>query len=279
MAGVASLLVQLYAVGGEIGRLVGLADFAGCFQVDVIAAAADVVGGAGANRRRSSRVDEPVEAVVPAIAAPAATLAQHVRAQPKVGALDREMRCLAGAIYFEARGESLDGQLAVGRVIVERARSGRFPNSYCGVVFQRSQFSFVRGNSMPSIREGSNAWRKAVAVAQIAHSGSWQSPAEGALFFHATRVSPGWRLTRVARVDNHVDRFAEAVEECEGVCLLALSLADRAPVRGDVLEVVGPVVIPDLDELVDVGAWSGHGPHASTGAASLLSRRCRRPCR
>ena len=147
---------------------------------------------------------EPVEAVVPAIAAPAATLAQHVRAQPKVGALDREMRCLAGAIYFEARGESLDGQLAVGRVVVERANSGRFPNSYCGVVYQPSQFSFVRGRSMPAIRESSPAWSRAVAMARIADQGSWDSPTEGALFFHATHVSPKWRLKRLARIDNHV---------------------------------------------------------------------------
>src|SRR5690606_13865445 len=102
------------------------------------------------------------------------------------------------------RGESLAGQLAVGRVIVQRTMSGRFPDSYCGVVFQRSQCSFVRGSKMPAIRESSNAWRKAVKVARIAHDGSWQSRTEGALFFHATRVSPGWRLTRLARVDNHI---------------------------------------------------------------------------
>lgn len=135
---------------------------------------------------------------------PAATLAQHVSAQPKGHTLDSEMRCLAGAIYFEARGESLAGQLAVGRVVVERANSGRFPDSYCGVVYQRSQFSFVRGRSMPTIRESSPAWHRAVALARIADEGTWDSPAEGALFFHATHVSPKWRLKRLARIDNHV---------------------------------------------------------------------------
>lgn len=134
----------------------------------------------------------------------AASLAELVAAQPRPAKLSKDMRCLAGAIYFEARGETLDGQLAVGRVIVERANSRKFPDSYCGVVFQRSQFSFVRGKSLPAIRESSKAWRTAVAMAQIADTGSWQSPTEGALFFHATRVSPGWRLTRLARVDNHV---------------------------------------------------------------------------
>lgn len=140
----------------------------------------------------------------PAPAARAATLAAHVRAQPQPGTLDREMRCLAGAIYFEARGESLDGQLAVGRVVVERANSGRFPASYCGVVFQRSQFSFVRGQSIPTVQESTAAWQRAVAIARIADEGTWQSPVDGALYFHATYVSPGWRLKRLARVDNHI---------------------------------------------------------------------------
>ena len=134
----------------------------------------------------------------------AANLAQLVSAQPQPADLSRELNCLAGAIYFEAKSESLAGQLAVGRVIVARSKSGRFPDSYCGVVFQRSQFSFVRGNAMPSIPKASRQWKNAVAVAQIAHAGSWKSQAEGALFFHAAYVSPGWRLTRLARIDNHV---------------------------------------------------------------------------
>jgi N-acetylmuramoyl-L-alanine amidase len=137
-------------------------------------------------------------------AADADSLQELVSQQAMPEDLSSEMRCLAGAIYFEARGETLEGQLAVGRVIVNRSTSGRFPKSYCGVVFQPSQFSFVRGRSMPAVRERSADWREAVAIAQIASEGSWNSPARGALFFHATRVSPKWRLTRLARVDNHV---------------------------------------------------------------------------
>ncbi len=134
----------------------------------------------------------------------ATTLAQLVSEQSMPGKMSRQMRCLAGAIYFEARGETLEGQLAVGRVIVNRAASDRFPDSYCGVVYQRSQFSFVRGRSMPRIREHSDSWRRAVAIAQIAQADSWVSPAKGALFFHAARISPKWRLTRVGRIDNHI---------------------------------------------------------------------------
>lgn len=134
----------------------------------------------------------------------ATTLRELVAAQSAPAELSREMNCLAGAIYFESKGESLTGQLAVGRVVVARSKSGRFPDSYCGVVFQPSQFSFVRRGAMPPISKSTSAWRTAVAVARIAHSGGWTNPADGALFFHAARVSPGWRLTRVARIDNHI---------------------------------------------------------------------------
>ena len=153
-------------------------------------------------------VSEPVIQQLPgavaADAAPVASLADLVADQPQPAELSRELNCLATAIYHEAKGETLNGQLAVGRVIVARSKSGRFPDSYCGVVFQPSQFSFVRGNSLPSGARNARQWKNAVAVAQIAHEGTWRSPVEGALFFHAAYVSPGWRLTRMARVDNHV---------------------------------------------------------------------------
>jgi hypothetical protein len=134
----------------------------------------------------------------------AGTLDALVDAQPTGSDLTPEMRCLAGAIYFEARGESLEGQLAVGRVVVNRSKSGRFPASYCGVVYQPSQFSFVRDGSMPAVRSGSQDWREAIAIARIADENTWSSEANSALFFHAARVSPSWRLTRLARVDNHI---------------------------------------------------------------------------
>jgi spore germination cell wall hydrolase CwlJ-like protein len=147
------------------------------------------------------------QAPVQVIEAPqprAESLSAMVAQQPQPSDLSRELNCLAGAIYFEAKSETLAGQLAVGRVIVARSKSGRFPNSYCGVVYQPSQFSFVRGQTMPSIPRGSKHWKNAVAIAQIAHSNAWASPVEGALYFHAAYVSPGWRLKRLGRVDNHV---------------------------------------------------------------------------
>lgn len=134
----------------------------------------------------------------------AASLGELVQKMPIPDSLDAETRCLAGTIYFESKGETLSGQLAVGRVVLNRVESPRFPNTICGVVYQRSQFSFVRGGKMPSINTASASWRNAVAIAQIARGELWENNAKGALFFHAKRVSPGWRLTRVAQIDNHI---------------------------------------------------------------------------
>lgn len=134
----------------------------------------------------------------------ASSLAELVRLQDVGEPLNAEERCLAGAVYFESKGESLPGQLAVARVVMARAKSGRFPTTLCGVVYQKSQFSFVRGGAMPPIATGSNHWRNAVAISKIALNGSWKSPVEGALFFHARHVSPGWRLTRLGSIDNHI---------------------------------------------------------------------------
>ena len=140
--------------------------------------------------------DEAVEA--------GATLAEAVANLRGSDPGSRELECLAGAIYFESKSESLQGQLAVGHVIANRAASGRFPASYCGVVYQRSQFSFVRGHSMPYIPRASQDWLDAVAIAKIVDQQLYASPVGKALFFHARRVSPGWRLTRVGTLGNHV---------------------------------------------------------------------------
>ncbi len=120
--------------------------------------------------------------------------------------LTEQMRCLAGTVYFESRGEPLAGQLAVAQVVINRAEDRRWPASYCGVVYQRSQFSFVRGGRMPNINTSSAAWNRAKAVAQIAHEGLWESEAADAVYFHANYVRPRWSRakTPLARIDTHV---------------------------------------------------------------------------
>jgi N-acetylmuramoyl-L-alanine amidase len=168
-----------------------------------------------------------VAQAAPADPAPAAPIAEHAGAAPiaaepaepslrrslaelvgdhsRAEADDAQHECLAVAVYFEAKGESLQGQLAVAEVVLNRARSGRFPSTVCGVVKQRAQFSFVRGGAFPPVPRASAAWRKAVAVAHIAREQLAEGAAPRALFFHARYVSPGWgKLTRVATVGNHI---------------------------------------------------------------------------
>ena len=154
----------------------------------------------------ASTAPQSGDAAAAAIDAPQvnpSSLADLVAQQSVDGDLTPEQRCLATAVYFEAGHETLAGELAVGRVIVARTKSGRFPRSYCGVVMQPSQFSFVHHGALPTVKDTA-VWRKAVAIAAIAANGSWHSKAEGALFFHATYVSPHWNRTRIAQVDNQI---------------------------------------------------------------------------
>ncbi len=135
-----------------------------------------------------------------------ASLSELVATIPADVPLSRDMQCLAEAIYFEARGEPLDGQLAVGEVIINRTTSGHYPSDYCSVVTQPGQFSFVRGGRIPSPNESSLAWTRACAIAQIAHQDLWESSASDALYFHARYVSPSWarRKVKLAAIDSHI---------------------------------------------------------------------------
>ena len=171
--------------------------------------------GSGAAAQNSQLAQPSIDVFAPAdslspqvqpsdIATQAATLDDLIAQQQPVGALTPDLKCLAGAIYFEARNEVPEGQLAVGRVIVARTKSGRFPSTYCGVVLQPSQFSFVRHHAIPTIDHSGAQWLQAVAIARIAAEGSWQSPVEGALYFHAKHVTPNWHRHRLAQIDNQI---------------------------------------------------------------------------
>jgi len=132
------------------------------------------------------------------------SLAAMVREVDTSASLDEETRCLATAVFYESRSESLEGQLAVARVIINRAESNRFGEDMCDVVAQPGQFSFVRGGVIPAPNASRPAWKTAIAIARIAQENAWASKAEGALYFHARRVSPSWRRARVAVIDNHI---------------------------------------------------------------------------
>ena len=132
-----------------------------------------------------------------------ASLAAAVAAQDRVAA-DDAMRCLAGAVYFESKGEPLSGQLAVAQVIINRTKTGRFASDVCGVIKQRGQFGFVRGGRIPAINEAQSAYRTAVAVARVALADMWKGTAAKALYFNTPNRAPAARLTRIASIGNHV---------------------------------------------------------------------------
>ena len=143
----------------------------------------------------------------PVKAAPAAgqSLAALVAANGEGPALDAEGTCLATAVYFESMGESLEGQLAVAHVVMNRAASGQYPASWCEVVKQPWQFSFVRHGTWPQIRD-IDSWRTAEAITRIAMANAYESVPTDVLWYHANYVSPSWgrRLAEVAQIGAHI---------------------------------------------------------------------------
>lgn len=135
----------------------------------------------------------------------------------RVEIANAERECLAQAIYHEARGESADGQLAVANVIVNRARSNRYPSSLCGVIYQnadkgrhRCQFTFACDGRDNTPRER-QAWARSMALAndvyaEFATGEEIGALPRSALFYHTTAVRPSWSNTynQVAQVGAHV---------------------------------------------------------------------------
>ena len=132
------------------------------------------------------------------------TLTEAVAAQSMPADMADDLQCLATAVFFESKGEPLSGQLAVANVVLNRSRSGRFPASVCGVVMQRGQFGFVRGGRLPNVDTDRRDWKTAVAVAKVAMADAWDTPAPGALYFHARRAAPGWNRAHVVSIGNHI---------------------------------------------------------------------------
>lgn len=155
----------------------------------------------------TSLVTPKPEAPAPvAIPSPAKPLAELVSAYAGTQTGDREMECLANAVYFEARSEPIEGQLAVAEVVLNRASSGRYPTDLCAVITQKAQFSFIQRGRFPRADRSSDAWRKAVAIASIARQKLAGNLPSSVLWYHATYVSPSWgkRLTRQTQIGLHI---------------------------------------------------------------------------
>ena len=120
--------------------------------------------------------------------------------------LDEQMTCLATAVFFEARGESLEGQLAVARVVMNRAASGKYPPSWCETVKQPWQFSFVQNGRFPRVDTSSPSWARAQAIAKLAAANIVANLDNDVLWYHADYVAPSWgrRLARVSKIGAHI---------------------------------------------------------------------------
>ncbi|HYE29375.1 MAG TPA: cell wall hydrolase [Allosphingosinicella sp.] len=152
-------------------------------------------------------VSAPGQTAPIAAAAFSGTLEQQVASAARVETDSLEQDCLASAVYFEARGEPLKGQLAVADVVLNRVRSERYPDTICEVVEQPWQFSFVnRTGRIPNADRSSEAWSNAVAIARIALAGTARAVDSDVLWYHADYVSPSWgrRLARQDRIGLHI---------------------------------------------------------------------------
>lgn len=174
----------------------------------------------------------------------------------------RELDCLTQAVYFEARGESAQGQAAVAQVVLNRVKHPAFPKTVCGVVFQGSnrrtgcQFSFACDGSMRGRREAS-AWNRARKVAARALSGRLLGDVGSATHFHTTAVSPAWgpQMRRVAQVGMHVfyrfnPRGAKPVRPAPGAPESVILAANNGPASME-LRLAAAVAEKAADAAVD----------------------------
>jgi len=125
---------------------------------------------------------------------------------------EREQRCLAAAIYFEARSEPLKGQAAVAQVVLNRVRNPAYPDTICGVVYQndkwrnRCQFSFACDGVRDRVRDPEH-WQIAEEIAMAVTAGKiWLTDVGASTHYHATYVHPFWAGTmeRMKKIGHHV---------------------------------------------------------------------------
>ncbi len=130
--------------------------------------------------------------------------------QPKATG-SSEFKCLAEALYFEARGETVKGQFAVAEVIRNRVKSDRFPGSYCGVINQgtgkkyQCQFTYTC-DGRPEVVSEPAAYARVAKVARATIDGKSPDITDGATFYHTTAVRPSWsrKFTNTARFGVHL---------------------------------------------------------------------------
>lgn len=121
---------------------------------------------------------------------------------------DPELDCMARNIFHEARNQSVDGQLAVAFVTLNRVNHAFYPNSVCEVVYEPFQFSWTQNN--PNIDLSNplelEAWAVARKVAEDVLHEKVSNPLYGVTHYHADYVKPDWSYQKVmvAQIDNHM---------------------------------------------------------------------------
>ena len=125
---------------------------------------------------------------------------------------EAEIQCLALAIYFEARGEALEGRHAVGHVVLNRVSDRKFPNDICSVIRQggeypryRCQFSFWCDGRSDDPKDA-KAWSKSRIISERIYWGFIADPTDGALWYHADYVAPKWgsEFKQVGKIERHI---------------------------------------------------------------------------
>ena len=124
---------------------------------------------------------------------------------------DRQMSCLAEALYFEARGEPIKGQLAVGEVILNRVEDSRYPSSICKVVNQGTgrrfacQFTYTCDGKLESVNERKQ-YEMALKIAKILMTTHDRKMTKGSTHYHSNYVNPKWskKFERVAKFGRHI---------------------------------------------------------------------------
>ena len=129
-----------------------------------------------------------------------ATLSLSAASYP--AGISQETLCLARNVYFEARGESFRGKLAVAIVTLNRTKLPDYPDTVCEVVYQKDQFSWTRNKHRKVV--DMDAWSDAVAVANLALENPDILGNFKATHYHNTSVNPKWGLPRVAKIGRHL---------------------------------------------------------------------------
>lgn len=187
------------AVGGQVSAITGTErDVLGRMSPERLAALAE---------RDTSRTESGIFGR--RAAAPRNWTAADIDTLPRAEG-DAQWACLKEAIYFEARGESIDGQFAVAEVVLNRVESDRFPDTICRVVRQGAnrrnacQFSYAC-NGLSDVMHEREARERAGKIARLMIDGADRHRTGGAKYFHARHVNPRWArvFQRTATIGAH----------------------------------------------------------------------------